>query len=126
MDSFVHDLKFGFRQLRKSPAFTIAAILTLALGIGANATVFTWFNATVVNPLRGVPGSRDLITIRWRTPTGSQSGISWLNYLDYRARNHTLKEFAVAAMALSAWVKGPSRSASGPPSPRRITSACWA
>ena len=54
MDSFGHDLKFGFRQLRKSPAFTIAAILTLALGLGANATVFTWFNAVVVNPLPGV------------------------------------------------------------------------
>jgi len=99
MDSLIHDLKFGFRQLRKSPAFTIATILTLALGIGANATVFTWFNATVVNPLPGVPGGRDLITLRWRTPAGGQDGISWLDYLDYRARNRTLKEFAVAVMA---------------------------
>ena len=99
MDSVTHDLKFGFRQLRKSPAFTIAAILTLALGLGANATVFTWFNAIVVNPLPGVPGGRDLITVRWRTPSGSPAGISWLDHLDYRARNHTLKEFAVSTMA---------------------------
>jgi hypothetical protein len=55
MDSFAQDLKFGFRQLRKRPVFSIAAILTLALGIGANATVFTWFNAVVINPLHGVP-----------------------------------------------------------------------
>ena len=99
MDSVTHDLKFGFRQLRKSPAFTIAAILTLALGLGANATVFTWFSAIVVNPLPGVPEGRDLITVRWRTPGGGAAGLSWLDYLDYRARNHTLKEFAVATMA---------------------------
>lgn len=74
MDSFAQDLKFGFRQLRKSPVFFIAAILTLALGIGANATVFTWFNAVVINPLHGVPGSRDLITVRWRTPNDGQGG----------------------------------------------------
>ena len=57
MDSFAQDLKFGFRQHRRSPAFTGAAILTLtlALGLGVNATVFTWFNAIVINPLHGVP-----------------------------------------------------------------------
>ena len=98
MGSFFQDLKFGFRQLRKSPVFTVAAILTLALGIGANATVFTWFNAIVVNPLPGVQRGRDLITLRWRTPTGGQAGLSWLDYLDYRNRNHTLKEFAVATI----------------------------
>jgi len=98
MDSFAQDIKFGFRQLRKSPVFTVAAILTLALGLGANATVFTWFNAIVVNPLHGVRGSRELITIRWRTPTGGQAGISWLDYLDYRNRNHTLQEFSLATI----------------------------
>ncbi len=99
MESFVGDLKFGLRQLRKSPAFTLAAILTLALGIGANVTVFTWFNVTVLNPLPGVPASSDLITLRWRTPTGGQSGLSWLDFRDFRARNRTLQEFAVAAIA---------------------------
>jgi predicted permease len=99
MNSLVSDLKFGFRQLRKSPAFSIAAILTLALGLGANATVFTWFNAIVVNPLPGVEGGRDLVTVRWRTPSGGQAGISWLDFLDYRSRNRTLREFALATLA---------------------------
>jgi predicted permease len=99
MDSFARDLKFGFRQLRKTPVFTLAAILTLALGIGANATVFTWFNAVVINPLHGVRAGRDLITVRFRTPNGGQAGLSWLDYLDFRARNRTLSEFSLAAMA---------------------------
>ena len=98
MSSFLSDLKFGFRQLRKSPAFTIAAILTLALGLGANATVFTWFNAIVVNPLPGVPGGRNLVTVRWHTPSGGFAGVSWLDFVDYRKRNHTLQEFALATL----------------------------
>lgn len=99
MDSFFRDLKFGFRRLRKTPAFTLAAILTLALGIGANATVFTWFEAVVLNPLHGVRGGRDLVTVRWRTPTGGQSGLSWLDYQDFRQRSRTLQEFAMVNMA---------------------------
>jgi predicted permease len=98
MDWLLQDVKFGIRQLRKSPVFTAAAILTLALGIGANATVFTWFNAIVINPLPGVARSHDLVTVRWHTPMGSVVGISWLDYLDYRNRNHTLQEFAVSMM----------------------------
>ncbi len=98
MESIVQDLQFGLRQLRKAPALTLAAILTLALGIGGNATVFTWFKATVINPLPGVPSTRELITVRWRAPSGGYKGISWLDYLDYRARNRTLEQFAVATM----------------------------
>ncbi len=107
MDSLAQDVKFGFRQLRGSPVFSFAAILTLALGIGANATVFTWFNAIVVNPLPGVAGGRDLVTVRWYTPAGGTTGISWLDFLDYRSRNHTLKEFAVNTLAPLSLGEGP-------------------
>ena len=99
MHSVGKDFRFGLRQLRKSPVFTVAAILTLALGLGANATVFTWFNAIVINPLPGVASSRDLVTVRWHTPNGSPAGISWLDFVDYRSRNHALQEFAVATIA---------------------------
>ena len=94
MDTFLHDIRFGFRQLRKSPAFTLAAILTLALGIGANATIFTWLSALVINPVAGVD-SHGLESIRWYAPEGGQRVVSWLDYLDIRKRNHTLKELAV-------------------------------
>ncbi len=97
MDTFLKDLRFGLRQLRKSPAFTLSAILTLALGIGANATIFTWFSAVILNPVPGA-GSRGLISIRWRSPEGGRRSLSWLDYLDFRKRNHTLANFAAAGI----------------------------
>jgi len=93
MDSLLQDLRFGFRQLHKSPAFALAAVLTLALGIGANATIFTWLSATVINPVAGVD-SRNLESIRWYAPDGTERVVSWLDYVDIRKRNHTLKQFA--------------------------------
>jgi predicted permease len=93
MEALWQDVKFGIRQLLKSPAFTAAAVLTLALGIGANATIFTWLSAVVINPVPGV-NSHGLISIRWRSPQGGQRGLSWLDYRDYEKRNRTLKSLA--------------------------------
>jgi len=97
MDTLVQDLRFGLRQLRKSPAFTLAAVLTLALGIGANTTVFTWLNSIVFNPLPGVE-SNGLVAVRWRTPEGNNNSFSWPDFLDYRKRNHSLQGLAVGRM----------------------------
>jgi len=98
MDTFLQDLRYGFRQLRKSPAFTLAAVLTLALGIGANATIFTWLNAVLLNPVPGV-NSRDLVSVAWRMPRGGQRSLSWPDYLDYRKRNHTFQQFAAISLS---------------------------
>ncbi|HLJ44610.1 MAG TPA: ABC transporter permease [Bryobacteraceae bacterium] len=98
MDALRQDFLFGLRQLRKSPAFTIAAILTLALGIAANATIFSWLSAVALHPVPGAD-SRDLISVRWRSPEGGQRSLSWPDYRDYCKLNRTLQDFTAASMA---------------------------
>jgi putative ABC transport system permease protein len=49
MGGWFHDIRYGARTLLRTPAFTIAATLTLALGIGANTTIFSWINSTLLN-----------------------------------------------------------------------------
>jgi predicted permease len=85
------DVRVALRQLRKSPGFAITAILTLALGIGANAIVFSVLNAIVLHPLN-VPRSESLYTVQRvfqdHEPSASQS---YPDYLDLRDRNHTFE-----------------------------------
>ena len=82
-------LRLALRQLRKSPGFTVTAIVTLALGIGANAVVFSVLNALVLRPVK-VPDAENLYTVQ-RLQWPSQS---YLDYLDLRDRNRTFASLA--------------------------------
>ena len=59
----MNDLKFAFRQLVKNPGFTIVAVLTLALGIGANTAIFSLINAVIMRPLPGVAEPEGLVRL---------------------------------------------------------------
>jgi len=80
----LRDLKFATRQLAKSPGFFFTALITLALGIGANAVVFSVLNALVLRPVN-VPHAENLFTVQ-RFTFPSQS---YLDYIDLRDRNRT-------------------------------------
>ena len=88
------DVKLAVRQLRKSPGFAVTAVLTLALGIGANAIVFSVLNALLLRPLN-VPDSQSLYMLQRLVGTGISPSQAYPDYLDLRDRNHTFANLAV-------------------------------
>jgi predicted permease len=80
------DLKLAVRKLGKSPGFTLTAIATLALGIGANAVVFSMLNAVVLKPVK-LPHAENLYTVQRNTYPSH----SYLDYVDLRDRNRTFE-----------------------------------
>jgi macrolide transport system ATP-binding/permease protein len=87
MELLLQDVRFGLRTLRKSPGFTAVAILTLAIGIGGNATVFSWIKATLLNPLPGVEHSEQIVAVETIMPSGEYHTSSYPDYRDIRDQN---------------------------------------
>lgn len=92
MQTFMYDLRYALRQLRKNPGFTTLAVGTLALGITANITIFSWINSTMLNPIPGIAHTGNLITImhgeRTEHPTPPFS------YLDYAELRDNARSFS--------------------------------
>src|ERR1700757_5016449 len=82
------DLKYTLRQLVKSPGFVLTAVVTLALGIGANAVVFSVLNALILRPVN-VPNAENLYMLQRAFEKGSTPSQSYPDYLDLRDKNHT-------------------------------------
>ena len=95
LESFLADIRFALRMLRKSPGFTAVAILTLALGIGANTALFSVVNGVLLNPLP-FPEADRLVTVDASKPSFSRGSISYPNFLDWHRMNQCFSYFAVS------------------------------
>jgi predicted permease len=93
MGTLMQDTKYALRMLARNPGFALIAILTLALGIGANSALFSVVNGVLLNPLPFASPSR-LAAIHWKTPQFEQASITYPNFLDWQRDNRTFEAMA--------------------------------
>jgi len=95
IDSFRQDLRYAVRTFVRAPAFTLLAILTIAIGVGANTAIFSVVNATLLRPLP-FPRATDLVLVSSanRQTRQSFSNTNAANFLDWRVRNHSFTGMA--------------------------------
>ena len=95
MDHLLQDVRFGWRLLRRSPGFTLAAVLALALGVGATTAVFTLLDRVVLRPLPYPDPDR--LTMVWETNDVkglAHERLSPVNFMDYRALSQVFEDAA--------------------------------
>src|SRR2546423_10112456 len=103
MENLLQDIRFGFRQLLKRPIFAALAIVSMALGIGANTAIFTLVNTVLLRPLPVRDPAR-LIAVNGTLPSTDFTLQSYPNYKEYRDRNRTFEgllayRFVVASVS---------------------------
>ncbi len=91
MGTLLQDLRYGLRMLAKSPGFTAIAVLTLALGIGANTALFSVVNGVLLNPLP-YPHPDRLFALYSRVANFHESSISYPNFLDWQRDNRSFAQ----------------------------------
>src|SRR5207237_7627269 len=112
MDALRQDLRFALRTLRARPAFTLVAVLTLALGIGATTAIFSVVNAVLLRPLPWPQPDRLVLIWGTRGPA-RQNGVVYLDYLDWQKQSRSFDALGV--------IRGQSVNLTGGDQPERIT-----
>lgn len=113
METFLQDLRYALRQLRKAPGFTITAILTLALGIGANTTIFSAINTALFRPLRYPENSRLVAVFNQNVKDRRMRGLSTGDLANWKRQNSVFDQLEAsstfAAKIVMAGPGGPMR-----------------
>jgi predicted permease len=93
MEILLQDLRYGLRMVAKSPGFTAIAVLTLALGIGANTAIFSVVNGVLLNPLP-YPQPNQIVTLADKTSALAETSVSYPNFMDWLRLNNTFASLA--------------------------------
>jgi putative ABC transport system permease protein len=94
MDTLIQDLRYAIRILTKNPGFSVVAILTLALGIGANTTIFTVVNSVLLEPLPYPQPQRILMLRERQLSDGTLGTVAPANFVDWRDQSHSFSKMA--------------------------------
>jgi predicted permease len=112
MQTFWQDLRYGLRMMASSPGFTAIAVLTLALGIGANTALFSVVNGVLLNPLPYAHPA-ELVAVYARTPGFDRAPISYPDFLDWQRQTHSHSSMAL--------YRGQDYNFTGAGDPERVT-----
>jgi len=94
METILQNLRYGLRTLRKSPAFALIAVVTLALGIGANTAMFSIVNGVLLRPLPYETPDR-LLRLASSMPQFKDASVSYPNFLDWQQRSRSFEQLAL-------------------------------
>src|ERR1035441_6475378 len=100
MATLFNDIQYGLRTMRKSKGFTAVAVLTMAVGIAANTTVFSWIDATLLHPFPGVGDPARIVALETLAPSGEHITASYPDYRDLRDRTKLLDGITVTQPGL--------------------------
>ncbi|HKS97790.1 MAG TPA: ABC transporter permease, partial [Terriglobia bacterium] len=116
LEQLGQDIRYGLRMLARNPGFTLVAVLTLALGIGVNTTLFTAFDAVALKPLP-ISEPNSVVRLVRSLASGSQGdiqyGFSYPEYMEYSAHNHAFSQLIAASWPIKVFAMLPSDVRSG-------------
>jgi predicted permease len=92
------DTRHGLRSIARMPILAAVVVVSIGIGIGVNVVVFSWLQATLLQPLPGVAHARDLVFVEPRSEAGTYPGVSWQEYEDLRGRLRTFESLMAFRM----------------------------
>src|SRR5467141_67253 len=98
IENLLGDLRNAVRTIRRMPGLAAVIIVSLAVGIGVNTTIFSWIQLILFQPLPGVSGAANFLLVEPRTETGGYPGASWLEYRDLQTQVPALRDVVASQM----------------------------